>query len=41
MIHVTDIKPKAVAYIDDRAIKYNGNYGEVLEKLEQVKTWWE
>lgn len=41
VIHVTDIKPKAVAYIDDRAIKYNGNYGEVLEKLERFKTWWE
>lgn len=41
VLHVTDMKPKAVAYIDDRAIKYNGNYGEVLKELEQFKTWWE
>ena len=41
VIHVTDMKPKAIAYIDDRAITYKGNYSEVLKELEEFKTWWE
>lgn len=41
VLHVTNYKPKAVAYIDDRAINYNGSYEEVLNKLKDFKTWWE
>ena len=41
VIHVTDMKPKAVAYIDDRAINYDGNYEKVLNNLKDFKTWWE
>lgn len=39
--HITNRKPKAIAYIDDRAINFNGNYVEVLEKLDDFHTWWE
>lgn len=39
--HVTSKKPKAVAYIDDRAINFSGNYVEVLNKLEDFHAWWE
>lgn len=38
---VTENKPKAVAYIDDRAINYDGNYNKVLKQLNNFKTWWE
>lgn len=33
-------KPPAIAYIDDRAIRFNGDYTEILEKVEE-KTYWE
>lgn len=38
---VTDIKVGAVAYIDDRAIKFNGLFGETLNELRDFKTHWE
>lgn len=38
---VTNLKPDAVAYIDDRAINFNGDYDEVLSKLEEFKAHWE
>ena len=38
---VTDIKVGAVAYIDDRALKFNGNYLETLIELNNFKTHWE
>lgn len=38
---VTTKKPLAVAYIDDRAINFDGDYLEVLEKLKDFKTYWE
>lgn len=41
VFHVTNMKPKAVAYIDDRSINYDGNYEKVLKKLKNFKTWWE
>ena len=38
---VTDIKVGAVAYIDDRAIQFNGDYQECLDKLINFKAYWE
>ena len=38
---VTETKPKAMIYIDDRALKFEGNYIETLNKINKFKTWWE
>ena len=38
---ITNQKVPAVAYIDDRAIKFNGDYNATLHKLSRFKTWWE
>ena len=38
---VTKIKPPAVAYIDDRAVCFKGDYKETLEELKGFKTYWE
>lgn len=37
---VTNKKPPAVAYIDDRAIRFNGDYDEILENFNE-KAYWE
>ena len=36
---VTNNKPPAVAYIDDRAIRFNGNYDECLESFTEKAYW--
>lgn len=38
---VTSVKVGAVAYIDDRGIKFNGDYNEVLDELNNFKAHWE
>ena len=38
-IEVTDKKPIALVYIDDRAIKFSGNWNETLDKIKDFKTW--
>lgn len=40
VVNVTSYKPLAVAYIDDRAIRFNGNYNETLEELKDFKPYW-
>ena len=37
---VTNIKPPATAYIDDRAIPFNGDYEDTLAKLEYFEPYW-
>ena len=41
VVNVTSYKPRAVAYIDDRAIQFNGNYEQTLKELKGFKTYWE
>jgi hypothetical protein len=36
---VTDVKPPAIAYVDDRAVRFEGNYGQVMAAIE-VDPWW-
>ena len=38
--HITNIKEPAYAYIDDRAIKFNGDYDKTLTALEKFKPHW-
>ena len=38
-IEVTDKKPIALVYIDDRAINFSGNWNETLDKIKDFKTW--
>ncbi|MGC5325527.1 hypothetical protein [Brevibacillus sp. SYSU BS000544] len=38
-IPVTNVKPKASAYIDDRAIRFDGDWLKVAEVL-QIQPWW-
>ena len=37
---VTNIKPPATAYIDDRAVPFNGDYEDTLAKLEYFEPYW-
>lgn len=41
ILSVTNLKPQAFVYIDDRAIRFNGDYEEVLKELKEFKVWWE
>ena len=37
---VTNVKPVAVMYIDDRAIQFNGDYDETLKNIINFKPYW-
>lgn len=37
---VTNVKPKATIYIDDRAIKFNGNYEKTLNEIKNFQVYW-
>lgn len=37
---VTNRKVPAVAYIDDRAIQFNGNYKKIISQLKNFKPYW-
>ena len=37
---VSNRKVPAVAYIDDRAIQFNGNYKKVISRLKNFKPYW-
>ena len=36
---VTEWKPAAVAYIDDRAVRFDGDYDECLERVTDKAYW--
>lgn len=38
---VTSHKIGAIAYIDDRGIRFNGDYNETLKELKNFQTHWE
>ena len=38
--NITDVKGKAFVYIDDRALCFEGNYDEMLEKVKNFKAHW-
>jgi phosphoglycolate phosphatase-like HAD superfamily hydrolase len=37
---VTNIKKPASIYIDDRALKFNGDYMETIKEIEKFKVYW-
>jgi len=37
---VPNKKEPAYAYIDDRALKFDGDYGKILEDIENFKPYW-
>ncbi|MFW6086762.1 MAG: hypothetical protein ACODAG_06115 [Myxococcota bacterium] len=40
-LEVSNVKPPAVAYIDDRAILFRGNFPAALQQLRHFKAHWE
>lgn len=39
--HVTNHKPRAFVYVDDRACKFEGNYDDTLREIDTFTTHWE
>lgn len=39
--HVTNSKPRAFVYVDDRACKFEGDYDETLRMINTFTTHWE
>jgi len=37
---ITNIKKPASIYIDDRALKFNGDYNKTLDEIENFKVYW-
>ena len=37
---VTNVKPIASIYIDDRAVNFQGDYEKTLKEIENFKVWW-
>ena len=35
---VSDAKPAAVAYVDDRGVRFNGDFAEALAEIEDLKS---
>lgn len=38
---VTNKKPLAVWYVDDRAITFQGDFDAMIEEIENFSAWWE
>ena len=37
---VTNVKPLAYIYIDDRTLKFNGDYNKTLEEIKNFEVYW-
>ena len=37
---ITNTKPLAYIYLDDRALKFNGNYDDTLNAIKNYKVYW-
>lgn len=37
---VTNVKPIATIYIDDRALNFDGNYNKIINDIKNFKTYW-
>ena len=37
---VTNVKPMAVIYIDDRAVKFDGDYNKTLSDIKNFNVYW-
>ena len=37
---VTNVKTTAFLHIDDRCIRFDGNYNDTLEKIDNFKVYW-
>jgi hypothetical protein len=38
---VTNVKVPALCYVDDRAVRFNGDFYETFEEIMEFKTFWE
>ena len=38
---VTSFKPPAIAYLDDRGIRFDGDFDKALEDIKSFRTYWE
>ena len=38
---VTNVKPPAVCYVDDRAVRFDGNFNRALHQVFNFYTYWE
>jgi hypothetical protein len=41
ILAVTDTKPPAVCYVDDRGICFRGDYGQTYEAIRHFRAYWE
>ena len=39
-LDITNVKPLAYIYLDDRAVKFNGDYDETLYNIKNYKVYW-
>ncbi|MBQ2644314.1 hypothetical protein IJG14_01910 [bacterium] len=37
---ITNIKKPAFIYVDDKALKFNGNYNQALDEIEKFEVYW-
>jgi hypothetical protein len=40
-IQITQVKPPALCYVDDRAVCFNGDFHKSIEQIKTFKTHWE